>query len=63
MPTCEICGKGRLKGNKKTKTHGVTYRSRNFQKPNLTRKKLDLGNGIKSVWVCNKCRKTMNRKG
>lgn len=55
---CEICGKGKLRGNLVPRLIGrrVSRRTIRYQFPNLRVKRIDLGNGRRvRVKICTDC--------
>jgi large subunit ribosomal protein L28 len=54
---CDLCGKGKMRGN--TVSHSNRKAPRHF-KPNLQKETIDLDNGqALTVKVCTKCKKTL----
>ena len=60
---CEICGKGRLKGNLVPRGIGrrVTHRSIHNQQPNLREKRVDIGGRFVKLKLCTTCLGMLNK--
>ncbi len=55
--TCDICGKGRLVGNKVSHS---TIKTKRIQRPNLQRVKALVSGAPKRIRVCTRCLRSGN---